>query len=87
MRHEQAAAFAADGYARVSGRPDVCIATSGPGATNLITGIANAYLLSVALPARSATLELTLEARDAQHGEEVVAALKTAGFDPEILPP
>jgi threonine dehydratase len=43
--------------------------------------------LSVALPARSATLELTFEARDAKHGEEVVAALKTSGFDPEILPP
>jgi acetolactate synthase-1/2/3 large subunit len=49
VRHEQAAAFAADGYARVSGRPGVCIATSGPGATNLITGIANAYLDSVPL--------------------------------------
>jgi len=43
--------------------------------------------LSVALPARSATLELTFEARDAQHGEEVVAALTDAGFEPEILPP
>ncbi len=43
-RHEQCAAHAADGYARVSGRPGVCIATSGPGATNLVTGIANAYL-------------------------------------------
>jgi acetolactate synthase-1/2/3 large subunit len=47
VRHEQAAAFAADGYARVSGRPGVCIATSGPGATNLVTGIANAFLDSV----------------------------------------
>jgi threonine dehydratase len=43
--------------------------------------------LSVALPARSATLELTFEARDARHGEEVVAALKAADFNPEILPP
>lgn len=43
-RHEQCAAHAADGYARVSGRPGVCMATSGPGATNLVTGIANAYL-------------------------------------------
>ena len=39
VRHEQAAAHAADGYARVTGRPGVCVATSGPGATNLITGI------------------------------------------------
>ncbi len=44
MRHEQCAAHAADGYARASGRPGVCMATSGPGATNLVTGIANAYL-------------------------------------------
>ena len=43
-RHEQCAAHAADGYARVTGRPGVCMATSGPGATNLVTGIANAYM-------------------------------------------
>ena len=43
-RHEQGAAHAADGYARASGRAGVCMATSGPGATNLVTGIANAYL-------------------------------------------
>jgi acetolactate synthase-1/2/3 large subunit len=47
VRHEQAAAFAADAYARRSGRVGVCIATSGPGATNLITGIANAMMDSV----------------------------------------
>ena len=44
VRHEQAAAHAADGYARVSGKPGVCIATSGPGATNLVTGIATANI-------------------------------------------
>lgn len=43
-RHEQACALAADGYARASGQIGVCIATSGPGATNLITGVANAYM-------------------------------------------
>jgi acetolactate synthase-1/2/3 large subunit len=43
-RHEQGAAHAADGYARASGKPGVCFATSGPGATNLVTGIANAHL-------------------------------------------
>ncbi|MDP3802707.1 acetolactate synthase 2 catalytic subunit [Brevundimonas sp.] len=47
VRHEQAAAFAADAYARRSGRVGVCLATSGPGATNLITGIANAMMDSV----------------------------------------
>ncbi|MFC1656151.1 biosynthetic-type acetolactate synthase large subunit [Patescibacteria group bacterium] len=47
VRHEQGAAFAAEGYARVTGKPGVCFATSGPGATNLVTGIANAYLDSI----------------------------------------
>ncbi len=47
VRHEQGAAFAADAYARMSGRVGVCMATSGPGATNLITGIANAMMDSV----------------------------------------
>jgi acetolactate synthase-1/2/3 large subunit len=46
-RHEQGAALAADGYARVTGRAGVCLATSGPGATNLITGIGNAFMDSV----------------------------------------
>ncbi len=49
--HEQGAAHAADGYARVSGKPGVVLATSGPGATNLVTGIANAYLDSVPMVA------------------------------------
>ena len=49
VRHEQGAVHAADGYARVSGRVGVCMATSGPGATNLVTGIANAYMDSVPL--------------------------------------
>jgi acetolactate synthase-1/2/3 large subunit len=47
VRHEQAAVHAADGYARATGKVGVCIATSGPGATNLVTGIANAYMDSV----------------------------------------
>jgi len=47
VRHEQGAAHAADGYARVTGRVGVCMSTSGPGATNLVTGIANAYMDSV----------------------------------------
>ncbi|RZJ02515.1 MAG: acetolactate synthase 2 catalytic subunit [Brevundimonas sp.] len=47
VRHEQAAAFAADAYARKSGKVGVCMATSGPGATNLITGIANAMMDSI----------------------------------------
>lgn len=50
-RHEQGAVHAADGYARASGRPGVCLATSGPGATNLVTGIANAHMDSVPMVA------------------------------------
>ena len=45
--HEQGAAHAADGYARSTGKTGVCLATSGPGATNLVTGIATAYMDSV----------------------------------------
>ncbi len=58
VRHEQGAAHAADAYARVSGKAGVCLTTSGPGATNLVTGIANAYLDSspvVALTGQVAT--------------------------------
>src|ERR1700752_3973440 len=51
VRHEQAAAMAASGYARASGKVGVCIATSGPGATNLATGIADAYCDSVPIVA------------------------------------
>jgi acetolactate synthase-1/2/3 large subunit len=48
-KHEEGAAFMADGYARVSGKPGVCYSTSGPGVTNLITGVATAYADSVPL--------------------------------------
>jgi acetolactate synthase-1/2/3 large subunit len=51
MRHEQGAAHAADGYARATGKVGVCIATSGPGATNLVTGLANAHMDSVPMVA------------------------------------
>jgi acetolactate synthase-1/2/3 large subunit len=50
-RHEQGGAFAAEGYARATGRAGVCMATSGPGATNLVTGIADAYMDSIPLVA------------------------------------
>ncbi|MBV9491179.1 MAG: acetolactate synthase large subunit, partial [Verrucomicrobia bacterium] len=50
-RHEQGGAFAAEGYARATGKAGVCMATSGPGATNLVTGIADAYMDSVPLVA------------------------------------
>jgi len=50
-RHEQGGVYAAEGYARVSGKPGVCMATSGPGATNLVTGIADAFMDSIPLVA------------------------------------
>src|SRR4030081_2806160 len=50
-RHEQGGVFAAEGYARATGKVGVCMATSGPGATNLVTGIADAFLDSVPLVA------------------------------------
>ena len=49
--HEQGAAHAADGYARATGKVGVCLATSGPGATNLVTGIATAYMDSIPIVA------------------------------------
>lgn len=63
--HEQFCAFAADGYARASGRVGVCIATSGPGATNLVTGIADAYMDSIPLVAITGNVPLSLLGTDA----------------------
>jgi acetolactate synthase-1/2/3 large subunit len=62
--HEQGAAHAADGYARISGKTGVVIATSGPGATNLVTGIANAYLDSVPMVAITGNVAVPLLGRD-----------------------
>ncbi|MFT6145946.1 MAG: acetolactate synthase-1/2/3 large subunit, partial [Myxococcota bacterium] len=64
-RHEQGAVFAAEGYARASGKVGVCIATSGPGATNLITGIADAYLDSVPLVCLTGQVPTSLMGADA----------------------
>ncbi len=64
-RHEQGAALSADGYARVSGKVGVCLATSGPGATNLVTGIANAFLDSVPLVAITGQVATPLMGTDA----------------------
>jgi len=64
-RHEQNAAFAASGYAKISGKPGVCIATSGPGATNLITGIADAYLDSAPMIIITGQVSRTSIGRDA----------------------
>ena len=62
--HEQGAAHAADGYARSTGKPGVCFATSGPGATNLVTGIATAYMDSVPLVAITCNVTVPLLGKD-----------------------
>jgi acetolactate synthase I/II/III large subunit len=64
-RHEQGAALAADGYARASNRVGVCLATSGPGATNLVTGLANSMLDSVPVVAITGQVATTLMGTDA----------------------
>jgi acetolactate synthase-1/2/3 large subunit len=65
VRHEQVAAMAADAYGRLTGKPGVCIATSGPGATNLVTGIANAMMDSVPLVAITGNVPTFLLGGDA----------------------
>src|SRR5271157_1015357 len=65
VRHEQAAAHAADGYARATGRVGVCLATSGPGATNLVTGIATAYMDSIPMVAITGQVPTSLIGNDA----------------------
>ncbi len=70
--HEQGAAHAADGYARVSGRTGVVIATSGPGATNLVTGIANAYLDSIPMIAITGNVTVPLLGRDSFQEVDIV---------------
>ena len=62
--HEQGASHAADGYARATGKVGVCLATSGPGATNLVTGIATAYMDSIPLVAITANVNLPLLGKD-----------------------
>ena len=62
--HEQGAAHAADGYARATGKVGVCMATSGPGATNLVTGIATAYMDSVPVVAITANVTLPMLGKD-----------------------
>jgi len=64
-RHEQGAIHAADGYARATGKVGVCVATSGPGATNLVTGLANAHLDSIPLVAFTGQVSTNLIGTDA----------------------
>ncbi len=72
MRHEQCAAHAADGYARASGRVGVCMSTSGPGATNLVTGIANAYMDSSPIIAFTGQVPRAFIGKDAFQEADIV---------------
>ena len=72
VRHEQAAAHAADGYARASGRPAVCVATSGPGATNLVTGLATAHMDSSPVVAITGQVNRAMIGRDAFQETDVI---------------
>ncbi len=72
VRHEQAAVHAADGYARASGRPGVCLVTSGPGATNTVTGIATAYMDSIPLVVFTGQVPTMLIGNDAFQEADIV---------------
>jgi acetolactate synthase I/II/III large subunit len=72
VRHEQAAAHAADGYARATGQPGVCVATSGPGATNLVTGIATAHMDSTPLVAITGQVPRAMIGRDAFQETDII---------------
>ena len=77
-RTEQGAAHAANGYARVTGKTGVCVATSGPGATNLITGIATAYMDSIPMVAITGQVSSELVGRDVFQEADITGA--TASF-------
>ncbi|MEM2728361.1 MAG: thiamine pyrophosphate-binding protein, partial [Candidatus Bathyarchaeia archaeon] len=72
MRHEQCAAHAADGYARASGRVGVCMSTSGPGATNLVTGIATAYMDSSPIVAITGQVPRAFIGKDAFQETDII---------------
>jgi acetolactate synthase-1/2/3 large subunit len=75
VRHEQAAAFAAQGMARATGKAGVCIATSGPGATNLMTGIADAHMDSIPLVAITGQVATAVIGTDAFQESDIIGML------------
>jgi acetolactate synthase-1/2/3 large subunit len=77
VRQEQAAAHSASGYARVSGKVGVCIATSGPGATNLITGIATAYMDSIPLAVITGQVKSAMIGRDVFQEADITGATES----------
>jgi acetolactate synthase-1/2/3 large subunit len=72
VRHEQGAVHAADGYARATGKPGVCLVTSGPGATNTVTGIASAYLDSIPMVVITGQVNTSLIGNDAFQEVDIV---------------
>jgi acetolactate synthase-1/2/3 large subunit len=72
VRHEQAAVHAADGYARATGRPGVCLVTSGPGATNTVTGLATAYMDSIPVVVFTGQVPTPLIGNDAFQEADIV---------------
>ena len=92
VRHEQAAAHAADGYARASGRVGVCLATSGPGATNLVTGIGTAFMDSSPIVAITGQVPTHLTGNDAFQEADIVGItmpIVKHSFqpkDPDLIP-
>ncbi len=77
VRHEQHAAHAASGYARISGKPGVCVVTSGPGAMNLITGVATAYMDSIPLVCITGQVDSGLLGRDVFQEADVTGACES----------
>ncbi len=92
VRHEQLAAHMADGFARVSRRPGVCLATSGPGATNLVTGIATAYMDSIPIVAITGQVATSSIGKDAFQECDIVGVASPVTkyafqpFDPAEIP-
>ena len=92
VRHEQCAAHAADGYARASGKVGVCLATSGPGATNLVTGIATAYMDSSPIIAITGQVPTHLIGNDAFQEADIIGItmpITKHSFqpkDPDLIP-
>ncbi len=94
VRHEQAATHAADGYARASGKPGVVLVTSGPGATNAVTGIATAYMDSIPMVVLCGQVASHLIGEDAFQETDIVGVTRpivkhsfnSASFEiPEVL--
>ena len=92
MRHEQGAAHAAQGYARATGRPGVCLATSGPGATNLVTGLTDAMMDSTPVVALTAQVATSLLGRDGFQEADIVGMTQNVTkhnwlvLDPDEVP-